>query len=190
MRIEEKEARGMPSNFPIELVLAVVAGGAIAAGFAWGLKKARGVHARVTTAELEFERSMLGGVAGSQAAPIGAPAKPTAPAFETFPRPIAEPQAASAPAGATVQLVIDRLQAANLLSNAEGPLRSNNPDLAGTVLRLKNGKLIVVLDSDPKIGDPDFDLLFRRFDAVVVPDASEPLMLKRFQSLIAESISF
>jgi hypothetical protein len=32
-------------------------------------------------------------------------------------------------------------------------------------------------------------LLFRRFEAVIVPGASEPLMLKRFQSLIADSIS-
>ncbi len=87
--------------------------------------------------------------------------------------------------------VASKLEVAGLIECVEGPVVSRSTKIVGTVLKLRGGKLLAVLEGSPPMSDPEFDLLFRRYDSVVFRGAGEePLLLKRFQTLISDMISF
>lgn len=150
---------------------------------------------------LEFERSVLHGAGSSGAAGATAPAG-SAPAAYTEPRDTREqwPAPAETPSPSSVPVaenlppfaagIASKLEIAGLLESAEAPLRSKKPGIEATVLRLRGGRLIAVLEEEPRSGHPDHELLFRRFHALVVPGPGDnPLFVRTFKDFLVDSIS-
>lgn len=165
----------------------------------WLRRKYGSVHGSDHAAELDFERSMLetmppvgpqirhaaSAASSSTAMPLmGADVAQTP---ERAVHPSAQPATNVSP---LAESITSKLAAGNLLDTIEGPLRSNNPAISGTILRLRGGKRIAVIEGDPPLADPEFEILFRRFDAIVVAGPEEPLVMKRFQTLIGELSGF
>lgn len=93
--------------------------------------------------------------------------------------------------GDFVSEISAKLNAGGLLEASEGPLACPDPEITGVIIRLRGGQLIAVLDASLPDDSTDAANLLRRFEAVVTPGParSEPLVIRRFGSLIGEMIS-
>ncbi len=85
--------------------------------------------------------------------------------------------------------VLAKLRAANLLLEVEGSLRTPNPDLKGTVVRIKGNRKIAILDQSPAQNDPQLEMILNLLDGVIIPGpGKEPLFAKRLQNFIADEM--
>jgi hypothetical protein len=97
--------------------------------------------------------------------------------------------AGAASSNALAATIAERLRAANLLQGVDGPLRCKNPERTGTVLSLRGGERLAVIETAFDAADPEWDVLARRFDALVIAGpAEEPLIISRFQQFLADQI--
>ena len=110
---------------------------------------------------------------------------------------IAGPEASSAesiPAAASLppltEEIVAKLAAGNLLETVDAPLHSPDSEVIGTGLTLKGGKRIAVIERELKRDDPELELLFRRFDGVIIRGpGKDALFVNRFSVFLADQIS-
>ena len=147
---------------------------------------------------LEFERSVLDRTGAAVAtAPAGSASAAYAepPGFrDQRAAPAENPSQSSAPVSENLPPfaagIASKLEIAGLLESVEAPLRSEKPGIEATVLRLRGGRLIAVLEEELRSGHPDHELLFRRFHALVIPGPGEnPLFVRAFKDFLVDSIS-
>lgn len=150
---------------------------------------------------LEFERSVLHGAGAAGAAIAPAPAGSASPvypeppvSYEQRPASAEVPSQSSAPIAENLPPfaagIASKLEIAGLLESVEAPPRSEKPGIEATVLRLRGGRLIAVLEEELSSDHPDHELLFRRFHALVVPGPGEkPLFVRLFKDFLVDSIS-
>lgn len=83
--------------------------------------------------------------------------------------------------------VIEKLSVAGVFRSVEGPLRCANPEIRGTLISLKNGKRLGILDSAFDHSDPALEGLLRHLDGLIVAGpGGQPLFLKRFQDFLSD----
>lgn len=101
--------------------------------------------------------------------------------------PAAQPPAPGSETSPLVRSIIDKLSVAGVFKSVEGPLRCANPDIRGTLISLKGGKRLGILDSAFDRADPALDGLMRHLDGLIVsgPDG-QALYLKRFQDFLSD----
>ena len=150
---------------------------------------------------LEFERSVLHGAGATGVALATAPAGSAPSAYVESPgfrdqraAPAENPSQSSAPVSENLPPfaagIASKLEIAGLLESVEAPPRSEKPGIEATVLRLRGGRLIAVLEEELRSGHPDHELLFRRFHALVIPGPGEnPLFVRAFKDFLVDSIS-
>lgn len=153
---------------------------------AWFVRRAAGTEAANAAATASFERLILEEVYPSG---IGSEPRSNLSAAAVAPGLVAPgPRRDLSPFAETVA---SRLEAARILDSVEGPLRVSNPSMEGTVLRLRSGVRLVVLERFREMETAGLEPVMRNYEAVIVPGpGGEPVALKRFQSLIAELMSF
>lgn len=110
-------------------------------------------------------------------------------------RPPFETQATAHPTGPLIERdlppmaysVVSRLRAGNMLNSIEGPARTAREDLTATVLGLRSGKRIVVIESAISRDDPAIEGLLRFYDGLIAPGPGpDPIYIRRFDSFIGE----
>jgi hypothetical protein len=95
----------------------------------------------------------------------------------------------SPPAAPRTRSIVDKLTVAGIFKSVEGPLRCANPEIRGTLISLKNGKRLGILESEFDRDDPALDALMRHLDGLIVPGPEgQPLVLKRFQDFLSDLI--
>lgn len=169
--------------------------------------RARDVGAGDRMAEEAFERQLVNsartGPSGRDpfaAGPGGQAAARRMEAAEVRPEsagPFAAPRASAAtPAGGDAELpllagwAVAKFRAGGLLESVEGPLRSDDPDLLGTVVVLRGGERIAILEDPLRRDRPAAELALRRYDGAVVPGPGrDPVFVRRFESFVADRIS-
>jgi len=161
------------------------------------------------SAEKEFELNMMRqlGVSPSNRTSTAMPAMPPtlpsgAATLSTAP-PTAQSHASPSPSSATASASIGefdnlsefarkiatRLTAANMIEGVDGPLRSRNPEIIGTILCIRGNKKIAVIESGWKTPDPDLEMVLSLLDGVIIAGpGDEPLFVRRLQSYIGDSI--
>lgn len=154
------------------------------------------------SAEKDFELNMMRklGVSPSTRTASAMPAMPPIlPKDSASPSPVAPHSPSSAPASASIsefdnlsefaRKIATRLSAANMIEGLDGPLRSRNPEIVGTILCMRGNKKIAVIESGWKSPDPDLEMVLSLLDGVIIAGpGDEPLFVRRLQSYIGDSI--
>ena len=101
-----------------------------------------------------------------------------------------ESSPAAAPLPPLTEEIVAKLAAANLLESVDAPLHSPESEVIGTGLTLRGGRRIAVIERELKRDDPELELLFRRFDGVIIRGpGKDPLFVNRFSVFLADQIS-
>lgn len=89
------------------------------------------------------------------------------------------------------QAVIEKFRIAGLFEMVEGPLRSANPEIQGTLISIRGGRRLGIMESRLDQKDPAIPMLLRHVDALIIAGPEgEPLLIKRFQDFLSDAISF
>lgn len=123
---------------------------------------------------------------------------PAAPTMPVPPEPVTSggppsPSPGAGPDGLSpfVRGVIQKLEVAGTFQTVEGPLRCANPELKGTLVSLKGGKRLGIIDAGFERDDAALQALLRHMDGLVVEgNEGEALVFKRFQDFLSEVIAF
>lgn len=161
------------------------------------LYRASGQSSQWDVQEKEFEQSMVsqfgagGSKVGASAMPVMPPTLPIG-STEAFVQPMTAP---AKPTGAFDHLpefarsVAARLNAAGIVQSSDGPLRTRNPEIVGTILCMRGNKKVAVIESGWKTPDPDLEMTLSLLDGVVIPGpGEEPIFVRKLQSFIGDSI--
>ncbi len=190
----------------VKLLILGALAGAIAAAIRWANRRVSGIYEDQERSAYVFANSMINDMAAGPAAEatgasvsalVGAAALPgLSPSSASVEEIASVVSLVSEPGGEIepgdfVSDIFAKLNAASLLEYSEGPLVCADPTITGAVFRLRGGQLIAVLDASLPDDSTDAANLMRRFEAVVTPGppGGEPLVIRRFQSLIGEMIS-
>jgi hypothetical protein len=168
----------------------------------WIMRRASTLHSAQSAEEAAFERETMAAMRGVVPPASAPPIRPSpAPAPALTPEP-AKPAQAAAPPSPTesggpgwavsplARSVMEKLEVAGATPSLEGPIRTANPAIHGSLITIKGNRRIGILDSPLDRDDPALGMLMRHVDALVVAGPEgEPLLVKRFQSLIGDLFS-
>jgi len=197
----------------LKLLMVIASALVVVGGFVWVAMKTKRIEAAQTAQAEAFERELLQNIStnGLNRATLqvqsnghsvnGEKVANVALAESFQPRNTSPPTAtnghfslsttdSSASLSPLAQTIISQLQAANLLTAIDGPIRSRNPELAGTIVVVRGNKKIAILDQPLKPDDPDAEMMLNFLDGVAMPGpGKEPLFVKRFQYFLSEQIT-
>lgn len=190
----------------VKLLIFGAVAGALAAAIRWANRRVSGIYEDQERSAYVFANTMINDMAAGPAAQatsdsvsalVGAAASPASSPLSASIEEIAPVVSIASQPGEEIQLgdfvsdISAKLNAAGLLEFSEGPLACPDPAITGAIIRLRGGQLIAVLDAPLPDDSTDAANLLRRFEAVVTPGPAggEPLVIRRFQSLIGEMIS-
>lgn len=184
-------------------LLLILALGALGGGIYWMIRRTSLLQSAHDAQAAAFERQMLAAMsvpaptAAAAAQAAGMPRNAMSGASVSVPPPGFPRQDAGGPGteqgnggrrdAPLAASVIEKLGVAGIFQAVEGPLRTGNPDLHGTLISLRGGKRIGVLEGDLNRDDPALQALLRHVDGLIIEGpGGEPLFLKRFQSFLSE----
>lgn len=198
-----EQVEAFTSYMPVALVVGLVLTVCLAVYLLY--RRASSQETQFGSAEKEFELNMMRqlGVSPSNRTSTAMPAMPPtlpsgAATLSTAP-PAAQSHASPSTSPANIggfdnlseftRKIATRLTAANMIEGMDGPLRSRNPEIVGTILCIRGNKKIAVIESGWKTPDPDLEMVLSLLDGVIIAGpGDEPLFVRRLQSYIGDSI--